>query len=76
MKQRCINPKKQNYKNYGGRGIKVCDRWLNSYENFLEDMGRKPNSNYSIDRINVNGNYEPNNCRWSDIYDQRNNRRK
>lgn len=75
MKQRCLNVNNCSYKHYGGRGIKVCDRWLESFNNFLEDMGIKPSIEYSIDRINVNGNYEPSNCRWSTPKQQANNRR-
>lgn len=73
MKRRCDNPKGNRWMQYGGRGIKVCERWLNSYENFLEDMGRKPSPIHSIDRINVNGNYEPSNCRWATPKEQSNN---
>lgn len=76
MKRRCSSPKIKQWKDYGGRGIKVCDRWLNSYENFLQDMGRKPKQEYSLDRINNDGNYEPNNCRWATPSEQVNNRRK
>ena len=76
MKQRCYYEKHINFKHYGGRGIKVCDRWINSYENFILDMGRKPGPEYSIDRINVNGNYEPSNCKWSTSSEQVKNRRK
>jgi hypothetical protein len=76
MKRRCYNPNVNNYMNYGGRGIIVCDRWINSYENFLEDMGRKPSIEYSIDRIDNNGNYEPSNCRWVTPKEQRKNQRK
>jgi len=73
MKGRCSNKNIQCYKNYGGRGIKVCDRWM-KFENFLEDMGEKPN-NLSLDRINVNGDYEVNNCRWATNKEQSRNMR-
>jgi hypothetical protein len=79
MKQRCFNPKGKFYYLYGGRGITVCDRWLElngqGYMNFLNDMGRKPSREHSIDRINVDGNYEPSNCRWATPKEQRNNQR-
>jgi hypothetical protein len=66
LKSRCLNKNLYRYKDYGGRGIKVCDRWLNSFENFLNDMGRKPTPKHSLDRYpDINGNYEPNNCRWA-----------
>lgn len=63
MKERCRNPNDKHYKDYGGRGIKVCDRWISCFKNFLDDMGERPNG-YQIDRTNNDGNYEPDNCRW------------
>lgn len=71
IKSRCYNKNVWNYNNYGGRGIIVCDRWKNSFENFLSDMGVRPSKNHSIDRYpNINGNYEPNNCRWATKIEQ------
>lgn len=75
MKTRCYNVNHKAYKDYGGRGIKVCRRWLNSFENFLLDMGERP-IDKTLDRINNNGNYEPLNCKWSTSSEQNNNQRK
>lgn len=75
MKSRCLNNKCKDFYLYGGRGISVCKRWADSFLNFIEDMGLKPASNYSIDRIDVNGNYEKSNCRWADPITQANNKR-
>lgn len=65
MKTRCYNPRVEGYTNYGGRGIKVCERWLHSFENFLEDMGPRESTSLSIERVNNDGNYEPGNCIWA-----------
>lgn len=74
MRQRCYNPKSQRFKYYGGRGIKICSRWLTSFDNFIEDMGRRPKGK-SLDRIDVDGDYEPDNCRWATQTEQIVNRR-
>lgn len=75
MKSRCYNKNNISYKNYGDRGIKVCDRWLNSFENFLKDMGEKPSDKHSLDRIDISGGYEPSNCRWATPEEQAVNKR-
>jgi hypothetical protein len=75
IRNKCNCPSDKAYPDYGGRGIKICDRWLESYENFLADMGRAPSTKHSIDRINNDGNYEPANCRWATVMQQVLNRR-
>ncbi len=74
MIQRCRNPNAVGWEYYGGRGIQVCERW-HDFANFLADMGEKPSSAYSLDRINVNGHYEPGNCRWATRSEQARNKR-
>ena len=76
MLKRCFNPRCAGFKYYGGRGITVCERWRNSFENFCDDMGPRPSSKHSIDRIANAGNYEPGNCQWATQKSQcRNSRR-
>lgn len=77
MISRCYSKNRWNYKYYGGRGIKVCDRWSkdSGFLNFIKDMGERPN-NYQLDRIDVNKDYSPDNCRWADKYTQMANTRR
>ena len=75
MKQRCTMPNHCRWEHYGGRGIKVCDEWITSFEAFLSHVGPKPGPGYSLDRIDNDGNYEPGNVRWATASEQANNKR-
>lgn len=75
MKNRCTNKNAEDYERYGARGIFVCKRWVESFENFFEDMGKRPSKKYSIDRINNDDGYYKENCRWATATEQANNKR-
>ncbi len=75
MKQRCLDPNAENYRWYGAKGVKVCKEWIESFSAFLEDMGTKPSPDYTIERLNPFGNYEPDNCVWDTWEAQRKNKR-
>lgn len=73
MKDRCLNPRCKLFEHYGGRGIAICDRWLNDYAAFLTDIGRRPSPAHSLGRIDNDGPYAPDNCRWETAHQQQNN---
>lgn len=74
MRNRCHNPKHISYKDYGAKGVIVCERWYNSYVDFIEDVGERPSEHHSIDRMDSTGNYEPSNCKWSTRVEQARNK--
>lgn len=74
-KRRCKNPNEKGFENYGGRGITMCDRWVNSFPNFIEDMGDAPTSKHTLDRVDNNKGYSKENCRWATMGEQMRNKR-
>jgi hypothetical protein len=76
MIQRCLNPNATNYADYGGTGVKVCPQWIGNFKQFLADLGDKPGESFTLDRIDVDGDYEPSNCRWATPIEQAHNKRK
>lgn len=74
MKNRCHNPRARDYAYYGGRGITVCKKWRESFDAFLQDMGRRPSFEHTLDRVDANKNYTPSNCRWATRKTQARNR--
>jgi hypothetical protein len=75
MRDRCLNPHSISYPRYGAAGVTICQRWLDSYEDFVADVGERPSLAHSLDRIDVKGNYEPGNVRWATASEQQRNRR-
>jgi hypothetical protein len=75
MKQRCFNPNNEAFNDYGGRGIIVHPRWIDSFENFISDLGPRPSPEHTLERGDVNGNYDKSNCYWATMQEQQNNKR-